>query len=219
MKKENKDRICSVTKISEKEERILAKRALGGDNKAMDKLITSNMGFVINLAKEYLGNGVDMDDLVSEGCIAMMMAIRKWNPEQTDCLLRYAVWDIRKAMQQAVDKQGELIRIPDGELKNMKSMDAPLKQGHSRTLGESMTDNNKSAPSDIADRSSETEELLSRMQSLSERERVVMMKFYGIGSPELTMAEIGEGMGLKRERVRQIRKKAERKLRKIINRK
>lgn len=199
------------------EEAVLAKRAADGDGRALNKLVSNNMGFVINVAKEYQNNGVDLDDLVSEGSIALMNAILKWDPEKTESLVGYAVYDIRKAMEQTILKQGYVIRIPEGEERNIKSMDAPLRPGHTRSLGETMPQKLVPEAGQEVDNGDMADVITDTLDCLSERERQVVTLFYGIGCPHLTMAEIGEEMNLKRERVRQIRKKAERRMRKAYS--
>lgn len=180
----------------------------------MERIITENMGFVINLAKEYQNQGVDFDDLVSEGNMAMINCVMKWKPEKTASFVQYAVFDIRKAMQQAVDREGRVVRMPEGENGKVRSMDAPLRPGHTRSLGETMPQKTHPSPSESTEDNIVTLEVLERVETLSDREREVIRRYYGIDAHPQSMAEIGEVMGLKRERVRQIRKKAEIKLRK-----
>lgn len=198
------------------EQALLAQKAQQGDGRALETLIKNNMGFVINLAKEYQQGGMELDDLVSEGSIALMNAILKWDPAKTSSLVAYAVYDIRKAMERTAEQESMIVRIPEGEFANVKSMDAPLRPGHSRSLGETMPSQSGEAPDAATDTLFVTEEMKERVQMLPQREQEIILSFYGIGRPHMTMAEIGDAMGLRRERVRQIRKKAERKLRKII---
>ena len=200
---------------NQNEQALLAKKAQQGDGRALETLIKANMGFVINLAKEYQQGGMELDDLVSEGSIALMNAILKWNPEKTPSLVAYAVYDIRKAMEKTVAQENMIVRIPEGEFANVKSMDAPVRPGHSRSLGETMPEKSGKAPDAATDDLFITEEMLERVKMLPSREQEIILCFYGIGRPHMTMSEIGDAMGLRRERVRQIRKKAERQLRKI----
>lgn len=185
-----------------------------GNKRAMDRFMADNMGFVINLAKEYQNQGVDFDDLVSEGNLAMFNCIHKWDAEKTHSFVKYAVYDIRKAMQQAVDREGRVVRVPEGENSSVRSMDAPLRPGHTRSLGETMPQRDHQSPTESTDENIVTLDLLERVETLNEREHNVIARYYGLDTPHQSMAEIAESMGLKRERVRQIRKKAERKLRK-----
>lgn len=202
-------------KLQNSEQAALAQRAKSGDRRATERLVTSNMGFVINLAKEYQGRGVEFDDLVSEGALAMITAIPKWDSAKTSDFVKYAVWDIRKAMERIVEREGQIVRVPEGYDGKFRSMDAPLRPGHTRSLGETMPQHDAVSASDATDDNAAGESIAEGIEHLNERERRVVTLFYGIDCNHLTMAEIAEDMGLKRERVRQIRKNAERKLRKF----
>ena len=72
--------------LGREEERELARRAETGDAAAAEKLITSHLGFVVNVAKGYRRSGIPMSDLVQEGVIGLVQAVRKFNPDM-DCLL------------------------------------------------------------------------------------------------------------------------------------
>lgn len=203
------------TRLSEEEERKLGEQIQQGNAKAVDSLVTANLGFVVSVARQYVGKGVDLDDLVSEGNIALMMAAYKWNPEKGVRFVQYAVWDIRKAMEQAIGEQANVVRKPQKDALKMKqvSMDAPLRQGYTRTLGESMPAKGNRTQQEEADNNTMGYGLSQCIHVLNEREQKIITLFYGLNGEQMNMAEIGEMMMLKRERVRQIRKKAERKLR------
>lgn len=189
---------------------------MAGDNRAIDALITANIGFVVSIAKQYAGKGLPLDDLISEGNIAMMLAARKWNPDKGVRFVQYAVYDIRKAMERAIDQQVSVVRKPlsDDSKMSQLSMDAPLRKGYTRTLGETMPARGQRSQMEETDNTSLNIDLMECINTLNERESSIIKLYYGLAGEQYTMAEIGEMMNLKRERVRQIRKKAERKLRK-----
>ena len=93
------------------------------------------------------------------------------------------------------------------------SMDAPFHDGEGSSLLDVLT--NDDTPDTDAEllKQSLKEELALALNALNERERNVISAFYGLGEPELTMDEIGKKFGLTRERVRQIRERALRRLR------
>lgn len=206
------------TRLSEDEERTLGEQIQQGNTKAVDSLVTANLGFVVSIARQYVGKGLDLDDLVSEGNIAMMLAAMKWKPEKGTRFVQYAVWDIRKAMEHALGQQVGVVRKPQKDTLRMSqvSMDAPLRQGYTRTLGESMPARNSRSQQEDVDNNDMGYGLSRCLHVLSERERKVITLFYGLGDKQMNMAEIAGMMQLKRERVRQIRKKAERKLRRPL---
>lgn len=190
-----------------------------------DKLVTDNIGYVVNMAKQYAGRGVDMDDLISEGNIAMIDAAKKFDATRGKRFVSYAAPFIRHAMEQAIEQQAGLYRVPRSEAnrdtkkrKMPVSVDEPIPIGSStgfNLLSVLVNGNVKQADLKLED--AETiDQLKNVLKVLDDREREVVTRFYGLGSASFTMAEIGEAMGLKRERVRQIRDKAVRKMKKAL---
>ena len=116
--------------------------------------------------------------------------------------MQYAVWDIRRAIERAIDQQENIIH------------DAPSSVGFTNSRVDMVVAKTNRNIHDEIGLSSAGSELLGSLGCLNERERKVITLYYGLGTNALTMIEIAMEMGLKRERVRQIRKKAERKLRK-----
>lgn len=216
--------IHNIPSLSDEEERALAVRIQQGDERAIDKLVTSNLRFVVSIARQYADKGLSMDDLISEGNIALMLAARKWQPNNDERFVNYAVWDVRKAMQEALPEQSTMITLPkkgSEEEKNMRrfSTDAPLHPGQTNTLGD-MLKAGKPMTDDAAQDREVSFALMQALHVLNEREQAVITAYYGIGTEEhKTMAEIAEERGLKRERVRQIRKTAERKMRRVMKQK
>ena len=189
-------------RLTDEEERMLGERISQGDQLALDKLVTANLGFVVSVARQYQDRGLSLDDLVSEGNLAMMLAAGKWKPEKGVRFVQYAVWDIRRAIERAIDQQENIIH------------DAPSSVGFTNSRVDMVVAKTNRNIHDEIGFSSAGSELLGSLGCLNERERKVITLYYGLGTNALTMIEIAMEMGLKRERVRQIRKKAERKLRK-----
>ncbi len=191
-------------RLTDEEERQLGERIAQGDQQALERLVTANLGFVVSVARQYQDNGLSLDDLVSEGNLALMLAAVKWKPEKGIRFVQYAVWDIRKAIERAIEQQGTIIH------------DAPASVGFTNSrVDMAVAKSNRNADESVSFLSADTE-LTGSLGCLNERERKVIILYYGLGTDALTMMEIAEEMGLKRERVRQIRKKAERKLRRPL---
>lgn len=191
-------------RLTDEEERQLGERIAQGDQHALERLVTANLGFVVSVARQYQDNGLSLDDLVSEGNLALMLAAGKWKPEKGIRFVQYAVWDIRKAIERAIEQQGNIIH------------DAPASVGFTNSrVDMAVAKSNRNADESVSFLSADTE-LTGSLGCLNERERKVIILYYGLGTDALTMMEIAEEMGLKRERVRQIRKKAERKLRRPL---
>lgn len=185
----------------------------------MNQLVSENLNFVKSLANQYRGKGLDFDDLVSEGYMAMVQASQKFDTSRGTQFVAYAAPFIRKAMEQAIDQQAGLYRVPKSERKftprsasKTVSIDAPLSVGNQYTLLDVLINKNALMADDNVGFRQMLDDLTDCIDTLEDREKEVVQKFYGIGKPHVTMAEIAEDMGLKRERVRQIRDKALRKI-------
>ena len=98
--------------ITREEEFELALKAKAGDTYAINKLVTSNLRFVIKIAKEYQGNGLSLSDLISEGNIGLIKAVHKFEPEMGYRFISYAVWWIRQSILQALAEQARIVRLP-----------------------------------------------------------------------------------------------------------
>ena len=204
------------------EERELAGRIARGDGKAAEKLVTANLRFVISMANKYRGRGVEVEDLVSEGNIALMNAAARFDASRSR-FVSYAVPMVRRAMEQAVESQGALYRVPRGEATAAEkrrsralSVDAPLGGRENINLLSLLVNPNAPEADAMFDDSPHGSLLADALGVLDERERRVVAAVFGIGCERLTMAEAAAEMGLKRERVRQIRDKAVRKLSKQL---
>jgi len=94
------------------EERHLALRFRDeGDLQAAHALITANLRFVVKVAGEYRSYGMKMLDLIQEGNIGLMMAVRKFNPDKGVRLISYAVWWIRAYIQNHIISAWSLLKI------------------------------------------------------------------------------------------------------------
>lgn len=187
-----------------------------------DKLVIDNMGLAVSIARQYRSCGMQMDDLVSEANIGLIRAAMKYDSSKGS-FAAFAVPVIRRAVEQAIARQAPLYSVPRSELTPAErkrsralSVDAPLGgRSNNVTLLSRLSDSSAGQPDDILDESVSSEEMRKAMSVLCEREREVISRFYGIGTDKMTFAEIGEALGIKRERARQIRKKALRKMRKV----
>jgi RNA polymerase sigma-32 factor len=98
--------------LTQEEEHELAVRYREtGDPKAAEKLVTSNLRFVIKIAAEYAKYGSKLIDVVQEGNVGLMHAVREFNPYKGVRLISYAVWWIRGYIKEYLMKQQSLVRI------------------------------------------------------------------------------------------------------------
>jgi RNA polymerase primary sigma factor len=98
--------------LSREEERFFAIKAAKGDRSAKEKLIKSNLRFVVNVAKQYQNQGLPLEDLISEGNIGLMNAIDKFDVTKGYHFISYAVWWIRQRILKAICEKSRMIRLP-----------------------------------------------------------------------------------------------------------
>jgi len=210
------DEIGREQLLSAEEEARLSARILKGDERALNKLIEANLRFVIVIARQYQSKGLSMEDLVSEGNIGLMKAAAKYDATRGLRFVNYAVVFIRRQIEKALDKESAEQRVESMRDGQTRSVDAPLGSKANVSLLSVLVN----ADSPMADQrvydANLAEAIEQALTELNERERAVINAYFGIGEERMTMAEIGEQMGLKRERVRQIRDRATRRMRKII---
>lgn len=183
------------------------------------QLVSENLNYVKSLANRFRGQGVEFDDLVGEGYMAMVEAAKKFDTSRGTEFIAYAGSFIRKAMSRAVEQQAALYRVPRDERKKMPrsatkavSIDAPLSVSNQYTLLDILVNKDAELLEENAMFREVYQDLCDCIELLDEKEQTVIKKFYGIGTPHITLAEIAEDLQLKRERVRQVRDKALRKI-------
>ena len=107
-------------KIYSGEEQIeLAREAKRGNNKSRDKLITSNLRFVITCAKKYVNQGVPLIDLIQSGLYGLCLAIDNYDPNRGYKFLSFAVWYIRREILREIYNTGRTIRYPITYISNI----------------------------------------------------------------------------------------------------
>ena len=106
-------------------------RARRAGEHAREKLITSNLRFVIHIAKNFKNQGLPLADLINEGNMGLMTAARKFKPEKGYKFITYAVWWIRQNILKALEVQTRSIRIPGNvvnDLNKLRKVEAEMTQ-------------------------------------------------------------------------------------------
>lgn len=98
--------------INREEEVRLAQLIRQDDQEALDKLVRSNLRFVVSVAKKYQNQGVSLADLINEGNLGLIRAAHKFDETKGIKFISYAVWWIRQAILQALAEQSRIVRVP-----------------------------------------------------------------------------------------------------------
>ena len=256
--------IGKIPMLNADDEAELAKKIKEGDEDALEKLTSSNLRFVVSVAKQYQNQGLSLSDLINEGNVGLMKAAKRFDETRGFKFISYAVWWIRQAILQAIVEYSRIVRLPlnkvgsynkvneafitfvqkyereptheelaelldvaPKEIVNMLkgggrhlSTDAPIgSEEGSATMLDLMNFDIGMNPDKGVMAESLIEEVQEGLQILSPREVEVLSAYYGLeGRKSLTLEEIGELYNLTRERVRQIKERAIRRLRKSYNR-
>ena len=127
--------------LDAEEEYMLAKNwKERGNLKSAHKLVTSHLRLVANIAMGYRGYGLPVSELISEGNIGLMQAVKKFNPDKGFRLATYAMWWIKAAMQEYVLRSWSLVKMGTTaaqkklffNLKKIKKQIAPTQEGDLR---------------------------------------------------------------------------------------
>ena len=206
--------------LSKEEEKELFIKAKSGNMKARDKILTSSLRFVFNVAKKYTGYGVSVDDLIAEGNKGLIKAYDKFDINQDVKFISYGVWWIRQAMQEFVRKNNQRNSMITDE-----DLERPIKINEaSNSLFDEEDEQIKTTDVIFSNEREETEKakeladkrMISQlMGKLDERETYIISSYFGLEQKNKTLEEIGQSMNPKmsKERIRQIKEKALRKLR------
>jgi RNA polymerase primary sigma factor len=206
--------IGKVELITADEEVSLAQRIKQGDQAALEKLTKANLRFVVSVSKQYQNQGLSLPDLINEGNLGLIKAAQRFDETRGFKFISYAVWWIRQSILQA------LVEISENEVKESLrnsgrhvSMDAPLIQDEDNTMYDVLKGEENTTPDNGLLYESLKKEIERAVSTLTQREADVIRLYFGLnGSHPMTLEEIGERFDLTRERVRQIKEKAIRRL-------
>jgi RNA polymerase primary sigma factor len=98
--------------LTPEEEIDLSQRIKKGDEEALERLIKSNLLFVVSIAKLYQNKGLSLGDLINEGNLGLVKAALRFDETRGFKFISYAVWWIRQGILQALAEQPRVVRIP-----------------------------------------------------------------------------------------------------------
>jgi RNA polymerase primary sigma factor len=245
--------IGKVDLISAEEEVELARQIKKGNAPALEKLIKSNLRFVVSVSKQYQNQGLSLPDLINEGNLGLIKAAQRFDETRGFKFISYAVWWIRQSILQALAEQARIVRLPLNKIGSINkinktfaileqiherepsilelaqalelapedikeairsagrhvSMDAPLTDGEEGTMYDVMLSMDSPSPDRGLLNESLRKEIERALSTLTHRETAIIKLYFGLsGKHPHTLEEIGEQFNLTRERVRQIKEKA-----------
>lgn len=252
--------IGSLPILSEAQESELALKAKAGNRKALDKLVESNLRFVVSVAKDFQGRGMSMADLINEGNYGLMRAIKRYDPSKGYRFNTYAVWWIRQAILKAIAEQTRAVRLPMNRIdklnkvnktihelqaqnpnfggqpsarqisklskipeievsellgfsSNEVSLDAPSLNGEGNSLGDTLENQAGTSPEQVMKSKNMNHDIKRVLSLLTPREEKIVKMYYGLeNNDEGTLDSIGRKFNISRERVRQLKDRALRKM-------
>lgn len=194
-------------------EKALAVRSQDGDIEARNKLIESNLRFAIQVARQYQGMGLELEDLIGFANVGLFEAAERFDANRGVKFITFAVWYIRAELQKALNDLSRTVRIPSHrtatEAYGTKSISAPVGDSENsetyadRFLASEPVQSNR----DRADMMFDIDRTLAQLKP---RQEEALRRNYGLGFEYAqTMEQIGEEMGITNERARQLVRQAE----------
>ncbi|MFA5516576.1 MAG: RNA polymerase sigma factor RpoH [Desulfuromonadales bacterium] len=132
-----------------------------GDLQAAHRLICANLRFVVKIAQEYRSYGMKMLDLIQEGNIGLMLAVKKFEPEKGIRLISYAVWWIRAYIQNYIIRSWSLVKI--GTTQAQKKLFYKLNQARAAVLQLTGREDAEDIARELTVRDADVEEMAMRM--------------------------------------------------------
>jgi RNA polymerase primary sigma factor len=224
-------------------ERELAEIMLSGTvtdeekKQIQQELLEGNLRFVITVSKQYQNQGLDLSDLIAEGNYGLMKAIENFDWSKRLRFISYAVWWVRQSILQSLNENARTIRLPVNVVQELhrakKEMDKagvelpdkfvslpytikiddPLNEDGDTLLDILVNPNAEAADANLTTDETLKDKLLDMLNVLDNRERVIIEDYFGLSGNTRTLEDIGGDFSLTKERVRQIKEKALRKLR------
>lgn len=211
--------------LTKERERFLGEQIKKGNKDALNELVTSNLKFVVSVAKKYRGNGISFLDLIGEGNIGLLKAIEKYDYTKDNKFFSYAVWWIKQSIQDSIKEshnKEELIgsntnynvleNVGDVIDDNIKNDDISYDISNKLVYDDIIYNPN----GDNEDKNIKIKIIKKLLSNLTKREQNIISLYFGLnGEDSMNLEDIGAKYNISKERTRQIKEKAMRKLRSL----
>ncbi len=137
--------------LTDEQERVLVQDVQDNKPGAADKLITSNLRFVVSVARRYRGRGLSYLELINEGNMGLLKAAKRFDQEKKVKFISYAVWWIRQSIQKAIFEQAGTVRIPLNKIALVNQFKKALEENKGDYNKTMMMDKFKRYEQDIVD--------------------------------------------------------------------
>ena len=207
--------------LTKDEETALGRKALAGDRYAVNRLVECNLRFAVQVAKQYQGMGLELEDLIGFANLGLFEAAKRFNPDRGVKFISFAVWYVRAELQKCLNDKSRVVRIPSHktmtEGKDFKTLSTSKKVGddeESETYADRyLAGEQAKAKHEVTD----MKELLSvALNSLKPKQRDAVKMFYGIDYDyAMHMEQVAEELNVTGERARQLVRQGECALKKV----
>ena len=197
------------------EETALANEAKAGSAKARRRLVECNLRFAVQVAKQYQGMGLELEDLIQVANLGLFEAVERFDPNRGVKFISFAVWYVRAELQKALNDLSRVVRIPSHktmtEGKDFSTLSTSKKVGEdedSETYADRyLSGEQAKAKHEVTD----LKELLSvALTSLKPKQRDAVKMYYGIDREyPMHMEHIAEELEVTGERARQLVRQGE----------
>jgi RNA polymerase primary sigma factor len=205
--------IKKLPTLTKDQEVALAERIQAGDRKAVNELVQANIRFAIQVAKQYQGMGLELEDLIGFANVGLFEAAERFDSKRGVKFITFAVWYIRAELQKSLNDLSRVVRIPSHrtatEEYSTKSISTPVGDDENK---ETYADRYLAADAVKSSRDKQDlqYDLARALSQLKPKQAEALCRNYGIGLEYAqSMEQIGEEMGITNERARQLVRQAE----------